>query len=547
MIKRIELLVHAGAPSNQKDDERYRAQAQAYSSFDASVTIPLVGSTASGQDVDPRVATHDYGRQTNVIGTGHASDLFLDDTQLAYTALDSQLLTSSLLRSPDEDSEAQASPEQQSVHALAAKRLDRKRKRNSQSEDAEQPQSPMRLERNAPSERQDAVPTRESAFLGDGSTTSSYLKSPVLQRSNKKIKRSVHPARSSSEPTTDGYERNAAIVTSAQLGQPMRTSGPAHDDFANHSHGSTGGNQTTSELPTSYSLSDITSGSSKARPNISQRSTSDPGPQMGSISPTALRAVPTPRKADQGPKAHLGGAQNHDRPPSSAPEVINVETMPKAKLEDPRNDRNPFPTSVPSVPAPLGVQESGGRAAAPSTPLTNCRQEDNLAAPDKHVAELKRLSVSIRPPQPPSTVEAYRTHVTQSLQFLADNDDVKKSYKPISVSRDIRPLERGYWLIQCPEQFTSWPLHEQIEFWRFVERTVGRGDAGWGVWCTRNDEEAFAGDGQASLGVVKIFCWGEIVRHVFLLLYIGSKSKIKKLGLRWIDAEGKVVVQMRDG
>ena len=545
MIKRIELLVHAGAPSNRKDDERYRAQAQAYSSFDASVTIPLVRSTACGQNVQQHAATHDYGRQTNVLGTGHASDLFLDDTQLAYTALDSQLLTSSLLRSPDGHSEAGTTPRASQADAITAEPLAAKRKRDSQSDDVTS-HSPTQVERSTRSGTRDVIPTRESPSLGNASTPSSYLKSPVLHRANKKTKRDVHPARSSSEPTTDGYGRNAANVRPEQLEQAVRTSEPAND-LVNHSHGSTGVNQTTSELPTSYSLSDITSGSSKARRNVSQRSTSDPGPQMGSISPTALRAVPTPRKADQGLKPRLGGAQNHDRPSNSAPEAISLERVPRARLKNPRNDRNALPASVPSVPAPLGVQESGGRAVAPSNPLTKRRQEHNLAAPDEHVAELKRLSVSVRPPQPPSTVDAYRTHVTQSLQFLADNNDVNKSYKPISVSRDIRPLERGYWLIQCPEQSTSWPLHEQIEFWRFLERTVGRGDAGWGVWCTRNDEEAFAGDGQALLGVVKVFCWGEIVRHVFLLLYIGSKSKIKKLGLRWIDAEGKVVVQMRDG
>jgi hypothetical protein len=183
----------------------------------------------------------------------------------------------------------------------------------------------------------------------------------------------------------------------------------------------------------------------------------------------------------------------------------------------------------------------------PSAHLTDGQQKQDLVAPNEEVNVLKSLSVSIRPPQPPSAVDQYKTHITQSLQFLADNSDVNISYKPISVSRDIRPLERGYWLIKCPEEFTSWPLKDQIEFWRFLERTVGRGDAGWGVWCTRNDEDSLTNDQRASLGTVKVFCWGEIVRHVFLLLYVGSKSKVKKLGLQWIDAEGKVLVQMRNG
>jgi hypothetical protein len=44
---------------------------------------------------------------------------------------------------------------------------------------------------------------------------------------------------------------------------------------------------------------------------------------------------------------------------------------------------------------------------------------------------------------------------------------------------------------------------------------------------------------------VRVFCWGEVVRHVYLMLYVASKSKVRKLGLKWIDAEGEVVVQMR--
>jgi hypothetical protein len=159
---------------------------------------------------------------------------------------------------------------------------------------------------------------------------------------------------------------------------------------------------------------------------------------------------------------------------------------------------------------------------------------------------LKDVSTSIRPPKPPSTVEKFKTHVTDPLRFLADNIDVNKAYKPVSVSRELRPLERGYWLVRFPEQSDTWPLAAQIDFWRFLERTIGKGNAGCGVWCIRNDEDD-VDDRAASLGTVKVFCWGEIVRHIYLLLYVGSRSKVKKLGLQWIDAEEHVAVQMRDG
>ena len=42
-----------------------------------------------------------------------------------------------------------------------------------------------------------------------------------------------------------------------------------------------------------------------------------------------------------------------------------------------------------------------------------------------------------------------------------------------------------------------------------------------------------------------MFCWGEVVRHIYLMLYVASKSKVRKLGLKWVDANDEIVVQMR--
>ena len=47
------------------------------------------------------------------------------------------------------------------------------------------------------------------------------------------------------------------------------------------------------------------------------------------------------------------------------------------------------------------------------------------------------------------------------------------------------------------------------------------------------------------LGLVKVFCWGEVVPHVYLLLYVASNNRVRKSGLQWVDAEGEVVVRMR--
>lgn len=45
--------------------------------------------------------------------------------------------------------------------------------------------------------------------------------------------------------------------------------------------------------------------------------------------------------------------------------------------------------------------------------------------------------------------------------------------------------------------------------------------------------------------VVKISCWGEVAREVWVFLWIFSSRAVKGVGARWIDARGEVVVVMK--
>lgn len=93
-----------------------------------------------------------------------------------------------------------------------------------------------------------------------------------------------------------------------------------------------------------------------------------------------------------------------------------------------------------------------------------------------------------------------------------------------------------------------------------MNKFVGGGRAGWGTWCVREvqrlDEQALvvrAGDKenqaptqqQKEGEVVKIFCWGEVVGPVWMLLFIASDRCIKGVGARWVDAAGVLVVVMK--
>lgn len=86
------------------------------------------------------------------------------------------------------------------------------------------------------------------------------------------------------------------------------------------------------------------------------------------------------------------------------------------------------------------------------------------------------------------------------------------------------------------------------------------GQAGWGTWCVREFREGGGGDGdgdgdeegnhgmasrQPMEEIVKVYCWGEVVGEIWLLLWVGSKRKVDGVGARWVDAGGVAVVMMK--
>ena len=87
---------------------------------------------------------------------------------------------------------------------------------------------------------------------------------------------------------------------------------------------------------------------------------------------------------------------------------------------------------------------------------------------------------------------------------------------------------------------------------------MGGGRAGWGVWAewerpgtekTKDGlekektslEKAIAGNEQE---LVRVYCWGEVVGHVWLVLLLATSRKVKGMGARWVDGAGEVVLVM---
>jgi hypothetical protein len=91
-------------------------------------------------------------------------------------------------------------------------------------------------------------------------------------------------------------------------------------------------------------------------------------------------------------------------------------------------------------------------------------------------------------------------------------------------------MERGHWLLDCD----SWDEDLRRRCWNFLGDRIGKNLVGWGVWCVRD----------AEYSAIRVYCWGIIVDYIYLLLYLASEGKIKKIGASWIGGDGNVIIKM---
>ncbi|KAF2186833.1 hypothetical protein K469DRAFT_705354 [Zopfia rhizophila CBS 207.26] len=115
-------------------------------------------------------------------------------------------------------------------------------------------------------------------------------------------------------------------------------------------------------------------------------------------------------------------------------------------------------------------------------------------------------------------------------------------FKPATRLRHLEPDERGHWLVETAE----WPYKHQHEFWSSLCEHVCSGDFGWGVNLYREPR----GSGKMvqrdprAVGQVCLYCWGEIVEHTWLYLWLCSGGRLSGSGSSWLDADNTAVIQM---
>jgi hypothetical protein len=145
------------------------------------------------------------------------------------------------------------------------------------------------------------------------------------------------------------------------------------------------------------------------------------------------------------------------------------------------------------------------------------------------------LPSEIFPPAPTITVQVPRRLPSQITKFLETlKIQNPNRYKPRRNRRSLDHDERGCWIVDN----STWPSAVQFEFWTSLADHVSSGRLGWGVTLHRDILRPH------ELGLVHLFCWGEIVEHIWLALWLCSGGRISGSGSSWMDAEESVVIEV---
>jgi len=207
------------------------------------------------------------------------------------------------------------------------------------------------------------------------------------------------------------------------------------------------------------------------------------------------------------------------------------------------------------------------------------------------VGRTKELADEINGPEPVGGEQRFTTHITKPYELLSEQISMAKVFRPTQVARDVLALERGYWLFTIrtgtdgivtdsrkklsPEERRSklrcdlgattclervrkfdsqhaahqeesggttlsspfWTQAEFTTFWENMSQFIRDGKAGWG---SRLVKEAH-GDNTWD---VRFFCWGEVLGHAWLALWIISDKLVGRTPMTWMSADGLAVVRM---
>ncbi|KAF2199631.1 hypothetical protein GQ43DRAFT_464650 [Delitschia confertaspora ATCC 74209] len=161
---------------------------------------------------------------------------------------------------------------------------------------------------------------------------------------------------------------------------------------------------------------------------------------------------------------------------------------------------------------------------------------------DNFEFDFSALPTEILPPPPSVSLETHEklpSQLTKELEAMKEQN--RGRFTPEVHLRKLEPDERGCWMVHT----AKWSRKAQGEFWSSLSEHVCRGTFGWGVTLHRDDELDEETPGRfRPLGYVRLYCWGEMVEHVWLYLWLCSNGQIIGGHSCWVDADQELVIRM---
>jgi hypothetical protein len=271
---------------------------------------------------------------------------------------------------------------------------------------------------------------------------------------------------------------------------------------------------------------------------------------------------------------------------SDSTEMWPPPTPPKQNFPPPPKPDSSIPAgktaydSIPAPPAGVDADEawqfpsSSPGPALPEAPPAQeplrppCGPSLEAASADSPFMAISARPSSINAPSPPVGHAQYTTHLTSPLRLIASRLPIVTNFRPTLVTRDIKVLERGYWYIPITilsnpatagedgkdrpdgklvdKKDRRWTEEAFLQFWDAFAEFIQNGNAGWGVALYREDpSRGVHAVGEGMQVVLKVTCWAETLAHVYLVMWVLSGKRIGVAEcLEWRDGGEDVVVRL---
>ncbi|KAL6720786.1 hypothetical protein ACLMJK_002711 [Lecanora helva] len=508
MSRPIDILVHISGPSLGKDDARYRKEAQGFLDFDP-------------------VERHDLCELNKDISIDEETSYGLDDTW------GSSIIASDCERDNGALHEVKAR-EPKSVNEDSTDL-----ERHAVIED-DKPgcggESGEQKTRNEQTKRYESLPNKERAQDASKSST----RSSTSGRLSKLREEFLRTVRHNGTPTQQ------IKIASGSLSKPSRPSIPARTPLPRKSNDSpeiplTGVKETPCILiaRTPAPSRPQTAPAGQSKPPIEQSDSWKTPPSTIPDSQPNIQTDDGPLEISSSPYLKRPFLSSSPSPPKNSPPNtkrprIQVHSSPptetSAPAPAPAKTRSPPPPSSPSSPPPYRPPSSSPLPSIPSSSTFSTTSIYNSPS-------------QLHPPPPPTSNQKFTTHLTPDLHRLTTHLPLSRGFHPFIQyqSRSLEALERGYWHIPL----ARWSHEVKNKFWEFLKTYIQGGRPGWGVRAFR---ERVAGEGtregEEEEEVVKVYCWGEVVGYVWLMVFIASGKEIRGVGARWVDWREETVLQM---